>query len=301
MVKYLIYERESLCEAGDVNKGGSPQPVAVTRRGFLVGASCVLCSAATAALSYRIGTARERETARRLTSDGFSGTASPTKTNTQRRRAQPNALFRVRTDKPYVALTFDDGPDVRYTATVLDLLADRNVTATFFMIGVNALAHPELARRAVSEGHTAGNHTYDHRELELLRPPAIEVEIEKGQAALRRIGLESPPWFRPPKGYTDHAVGVLADADRYRTIFWDVAVERYIDHQPIAQGVDQLLAEVRPGSIILAHDGGHVVGIKDRPKLSRARTVEALPLLLDGLAKRGFEVMSVDALLQRTS
>ena len=105
--------------------------------------------------------------------------------------------------------------------------------------------------------------------------------------------------FRPPKGYTDDVVGVLADANRYRTVFWDVCVEHFVDHQSVADGVDQMLKRIRPGSVILAHDGGRIVGSGRRP-LSRHRTMEALPLLLRGLASRGLEMVDVPTLLRRT-
>ncbi len=284
----------------------------VTRRAFLAAGACVLCSAASGAVGFGIGRERDHRTITPGSSDvaGSQGkTADPegglldpggvSRTHAERVKAQPDALFRVKTPKPYVGMTFDDGPDVRYSAKVLDLLGEREMTATFFMIGVNALANPDLARRALHEGHTVGNHTFDHAELELLRPAAIESEIDRGGVALAKAGLGTPHWFRPPKGYTDEAVGVIADAERYRTVFWELAVEHFVDHQDVDKGVDQMLERVRPGMILLAHDGGHVVGVKDRPTLSRERTMEALPLLLDGLRKKGFQAMNLDDLVER--
>ena len=183
---------------------------------------------------------------------------------------------------------------------MLDLLAKDGANATFFLVGVNATAEPDLVARVQGAGHSVGNHTFDHRELELLTVEQVQVEIEKGQAALIANGVQRPRLFRPPKGYTDDVVGVLADADRYRTEFWDGCVERFVDHQPIAEGVAQMLARVRPGSILLAHDGGAIVG-SGRTPLSRSRTMDALPLLLDGLARQGFEIVDVPTLLARTN
>ena len=225
--------------------------------------------------------------------------ARPTVTQAERRAAQPDGLFRIPTDEPMVALTFDDGPDPLYTPAVLDLLASRGMSATFFLVGVNAAAEPELVRQILDRGHGIGNHTYDHRNLELLTGAEVRVEIEKAHAALIAAGSPAPVLFRPPKGYTDERVGVLANAYAYRTVFWDVCVEHFVDHQPAPDGVKQMLRRIRHGSIILAHDSGRIVGSGHRP-LSRARTIEALPLLLDRLTERGVRVVDVATLLEAT-
>ena len=172
---------------------------------------------------------------------------SETLTKPERAAAQPDGLFRIATTERIVALTFDDGPDPLYTPSVLDLLNRVGANATFFLVGVNAVAVPNLVARVLSAGHSVGNHTFDHRELELLTVEQVQVEIEKGQAALVGTGVPRPKLFRPPKGYTDDVVGVLADADRYRTVFWDGCVEHFVDHQPVKDGVAQMLARSGPG------------------------------------------------------
>ena len=223
-----------------------------------------------------------------------------TDTNRQRQAVQPNGLFRVDTDQRIVALTLDDGPDPAHTPYVLDLLNRAKAGATFFCVGVNAAFSPELVRRTVGEGHGIGNHTYNHRELQLMTPVQVQREIERGQRALVDIGIVRPDLFRPPKGFTDSIVGVLADADRFQTVFWDLCVERFVNRESVTDGVRSLLNEVRPGSIILAHDGGRIVG-SGRPPLSRAKTMEALPMLLRGLHRDGYEVVDVATLLTRTA
>lgn len=226
-------------------------------------------------------------------------TVGRTRTVDQRRSVQPNGLFRVRTNEPVVALTFDDGPDPRCTPDVLSLLKDAEAVATFFLVGVNAAADPELVRKVLASGHSVGNHTYDHRELQLLTPANVRSEIDRGQRSLIRAGAPAPRLFRPPMGFTDEAVAVLADADRFRTVFWDACVERFIMDTNIDDGVDRLLDKVGPGSIILAHDGGRIVGSGREPH-SRARTVEALPRLLRGLEAKGLRVVDVPTLLAST-
>ncbi len=128
-------------------------------------------------------------------------TVGRTRTVDQRRSVQPNGLFRVRTNEPVVALTFDDGPDPRCTPDVLSLLKDAEAVATFFLVGVNAAADPELVRKVLASGHSVGNHTYDHRELQLLTPANVRSEIDRGQRSLIRAGAPAPRLFRPPMGY----------------------------------------------------------------------------------------------------
>lgn len=222
-----------------------------------------------------------------------------TVTTAERRAAQPHALFRIPTTKPLVALTFDDGPDPRYTPGVLDLLEDRGMSATFFLVGANVAAEPELVRRILDAGHGIGNHTQDHRSLDAMTAQQVRIEIQRAHDALVAAGCPVPELFRPPRGLTNAIVGTLADSYAYRTVFWDACVEHFVNDQPVADGVEQMLHKIRPGSIILAHDGGRIVG-SGRAPLSRARTMRALPDLLDGLTARGLKVVDVATLLHAT-
>jgi peptidoglycan/xylan/chitin deacetylase (PgdA/CDA1 family) len=200
------------------------------------------------------------------------------------------AVFRVETKQRLVALTFDDGPDPRWTPQVLELLRQYHAHATFFQVGKNVVAHPDLVHAVLGDGHEVADHTWDHPDLELMPAAQVGTEITQGADALRQVGAPSPKYFRPPKGLTDEAVGVLADANQYRTIFWDLCLERFVDHTPdMADAVQDMLTRVRPGSIILAHDGG----IPDRTK-----TLQTLPMLLKGLQARGFKMVDVTQLLK---
>jgi peptidoglycan-N-acetylglucosamine deacetylase len=268
----------------------------VSRRCLLAGGCCLAGSVGVVAST--IGSPRSLRR-RMLETVWRSATGQEilvTRTNAQRRAVQPDSLFRVRTDQSAVALTFDDGPDPRYTPRVLDLLREAGAQATFFLVGVNALAYPGLVRRIIDDGHSIGNHTFDHRELELLDAAEIRDEIARGQQALIKTGVRAPDLFRPPKGYTDDAVAAFAGTEQVRTVFWDTCVERCVDHQQVPAGVDELMGALRPGSIILAHDGGHIVGSGRRP-ISRERTMAALPLLLRRLHVRGLQAVDVATLL----
>ena len=223
---------------------------------------------------------------------GFGGALylGPRTGLTAKARPRQVVFFRARTTHRVVALTFDDGPDPRWTPQVLDQLRRHHARATFFMIGRNAEAHPALVHEVMNAGDEVANHTWDHPDLELLNPSTVDAEIEMGSTALESVGAPVPKYFRPPKGLTDDAVGVIADAHRYRTVFWDLCVEHFVDHAPeIFTSVQDLLARVRPGSIILAHDGGIP---------NRGRTMLALPMVLDGLQARGYRMVDVSQLLR---
>jgi chitooligosaccharide deacetylase len=216
----------------------------------------------------------------------------------ERRAVQPDALFRVDTDERLVALTFDDGPDPAFTPKVLDLLHQRGARATFFLVGVNARAYPDLVARQLDAAHTVGNHTFDHAPLELLDERAVLDEVERGKEAIAASGAPPPHLFRPPRGFTDQAVGrAAATAGRSHTVFWDLCVERFVHHAGVDAGVDGLLEMVRPGSIILAHDGGHVLAT-GRPTLDRSATLLALPRLLAGLERLRLGVVDVPTLVR---
>jgi peptidoglycan/xylan/chitin deacetylase (PgdA/CDA1 family) len=200
------------------------------------------------------------------------------------------AVVRVDTNQRMVALTFDDGPDPRWTPTVLALLRQYHAHATFFEVGKNVVANPDLVHAVLNDGNEVADHTWDHPDLEIMPTVMVSQEINQGASAITQVGAPPPKYFRPPKGFTDETVGVLANADQYRTIFWDLCLERFVDHaSDTRDALDDMLTRVRPGSIILAHDGG----IPDRTK-----TMKTLPMLLEGLKARGYKMVDVTQLLK---
>ena len=197
-------------------------------------------------------------------------------------------------DKAKVALTFDDGPDPAWTPRVLDMLKARGLKATFFVVGRNAEAHPELIRRIVAEGHEIGNHSYTHGNLAEM--PEWRQRLELGSTA-RLIEAEtgrSTTLFRPPYNAdsTPSSVAELAPlAFAEREMGYTVVLEK-IDPQDWARpGADVIVQRVkeqrREGSIILLHDAGG----------DRSQTLAALPRILDWLAERGDSVVPMSELL----
>jgi peptidoglycan/xylan/chitin deacetylase (PgdA/CDA1 family) len=195
---------------------------------------------------------------------------------------------RVETDEKLVALTFDDGPTPDYTADVLALLAAKDVKATFFVIGSDAVRHPDEMRAIVLAGHEVGNHTYSHDDMTWADEAKAAKEIEQTDAAIRASGYTGEIHFRPPFG--KKLIGLplyLAKHDR-TTVTWDVEPESFDEVAATANGMaSHVLANTTPGSIIILH-----VMYK-----ARETSRQALPAIIDGLKERGFRFVTVSELL----
>ncbi len=188
-----------------------------------------------------------------------------------------------------VALTFDDGPHPIYTPQVLDILKRYKVKATFFLIGERAERYPEIAHQIVIEGHEIGNHTYSHpNNLPKKSLDEIRREIEMGAAAIERVTGVRPRLFRPPKGFLNYRVLTAAQLEGYTLVFWTVSADHKDAPTPEAMA-NRVLKLVHPGAIILMHDG--------RIK-SRWKDVKALPLIIEGLRKRGYGFATVSKLIK---
>jgi peptidoglycan/xylan/chitin deacetylase (PgdA/CDA1 family) len=152
--------------------------------------------------------------------------------------------------KPCLALTFDDGPNAIATPQVLDVLARQQVRATFFVVGVHVPGNDEIVRREFREGHEIGNHSWNHPDLSKLSPEDAQTQIEMTQRVISQTGVPTPKILRPPFG----AVNDMLVAHNNLTIVrWNVDPEDWKVQDP-AKIQQQLLANVRPGAIILMHD-----------------------------------------------
>ena len=195
-----------------------------------------------------------------------------------------------------VAITFDDGPDPRWTPKILDILKAVNVKAAFFLVGMNAERYPGIVRRIVNEGHEIGNHTYYHPNLALCWPEHIRLELNATQFLLETITGRATTLFRPPYA-ADTSPTQLSGLTPLRIaedLNYLVVLES-IDPQDWAKpGADTILQRVkqqrRDGSIILLHDAGG----------DRSQTVEALPRILEWLHTRGDSVVPLSTLLGTT-
>ena len=179
-----------------------------------------------------------------------------------------------------VALTFDDGPHPVCTAKLLDGLAERGVRATFFLIGQNVPGNEGLVRRMAQEGHLIGNHTYHHVQMAAEEILVCGTELDMTNALIAEITGQIPEFVRPPFGEWSRQ---LQDEIGMIPVGWDVDP---LDWKTEDAGLvaERVLREVENGDIILLHD------VYDT-------SVEAAFLIIDALAREGFEFVTVDELI----
>jgi peptidoglycan/xylan/chitin deacetylase (PgdA/CDA1 family) len=184
-------------------------------------------------------------------------------------------LYHGDTETKEVCLTIDDGPNTATTKALLRILKEKRVKATFFLLGRRAQEHRDLVRAIVADGHEIGNHTMDHNRLSGLDPQEIMNELELGRDALQRASGVKVTLFRPPGGAMTEDVYRVAGELGYTTVLWtDTANDWY--RQPPSQIADRILARVRPGSIIVIHDG-------------KPDVLAALPRIIDSLRQQGYK------------
>ena len=192
-----------------------------------------------------------------------------------------------------VALTFDDGPDPRYTPQVLDILKSHGVKATFFLVGRHVEQYPGIARRIAEEGHSIGNHSYSHLNMILLSRNRAISEIERSEAAILKATGERPYLFRPPRGLGGPSVIELLRERKYTMVLWSLSSRDWIEPS-YREIVSTVLRNVKNGDIILFHDSGSVIEAQGG---SRENTVRALPIIISELKKRGYRLVTVDELI----
>ena len=206
-----------------------------------------------------------------------SGPAAP---RGPHQRASYNA---VRTSRPVLALTFDDGPNPELTPPLLDILRREGVRATFFVIGRNVDAYPDIARRIVAEGHEIANHSYNHPALTSVGASRVNEEIEKTNASIMRATGRCPTTMRPPYGALNERVRQTILKDHgLDVVLWSVDP---LDWKRPGAGVvaDRLVQGAHPGAILLAHD-------------IHPGTIEAVPEVIERLKAKGYGFATVSQL-----
>src|SRR5438477_586232 len=199
-----------------------------------------------------------------------------------------------------IAITFDDGPDATYTPQILDILRRKHAPATFFLIGIPSENDPGLVKRINDEGHEIGNHTLTHPNISEISTWRFEKEINVTERLFAaKLGVK-PFFFRPPYSIDQEPdtadevkpleltqdMGYITVGDKIDPSDWSLS-PRY----SAAEIAENVFDQLGRGSIILLHDGGG----------DRSQTVKALPLIIDGIRQRGFQIVSVSALIGQTS
>jgi peptidoglycan-N-acetylglucosamine deacetylase len=198
-----------------------------------------------------------------------------------------DAVCRIETREKIVALSFDDGPTREGVDALLPVLRSRGVKATFFLIGKQMRREPGQAERLVAAGHELGNHSFDHQRMIGRSTAHYAREIADTNALLQAAGQQGPKLFRPPFGRRLVGLPLAVEAADHQLVMWDVAdrVVQFPDPQSYAKDI---VNRVRPGSIILIHP------------MYRGNSIEraAVPLVIDALQAKGYQIVTIGALLQ---
>jgi peptidoglycan-N-acetylglucosamine deacetylase len=192
-------------------------------------------------------------------------------------------------NRPMVALTFDDGPNVPATQQLALILDAAGVKGTFFVVGKAADRRPDVVRFLVDDGHLVGNHSQHHDETRWLDPRYLE--LDRAEQAIHTAAGVCPAWFRAPHAQHTPFMAAVVHRAGMTMVGWDVSAGDWLatDARTLA---DQVVSRARAGSIIDLHDGLDGDVTTDRSVL-----VRALPLILDGLAAKGLQPVRLDELL----
>lgn len=208
------------------------------------------------------------------------------------RSSQP-ALSRVPTGSRVVALTFDDGPQAPYTGQILGLLRRYHDLATFFVVGREVAKYPTLLRQEVRDGMEIGLHGMTHLNLSAVGAPRIVRDALAEQKYLATVApaLQRPPTlYRTPYGLRTPRLDRELQAAHLTLVLWDVDTRDWA-RPGVSAIVRQVERLVKPGSIVLFHDGGG----------NRSETVAALAILLPWLKRQGYQAVTVAGLIQSAS
>jgi peptidoglycan/xylan/chitin deacetylase (PgdA/CDA1 family) len=204
-------------------------------------------------------------------------------------------LLSGRPDRPLVALTFDDGPDPTTTPKVLDVLARHRIQATFFVIGERASRHPELIRRLVEAGHQIENHSHRHSWATAFGPQArLSREFALAQHAIVIAGAPTPRYFRAPIGVLSPPIVAAARQLQLEIVAWSAKAKDGWASTSVHDAVSRLERALKPGAILLLHDGAEQLSAQQPARQTIAPDV--LEHLLPLLQARGLRAVTLDEL-----
>jgi len=195
---------------------------------------------------------------------------------------------RVDTSQKIVALTFDDGPTPEATDQILAILSEMNVRATFFVTGAELEQNLEQGKKLVAAGHQLGNHSYSHVRMFFVTPSFVKQEIESTDKLIRETGYQGDIHFRPPYGKKLFTLPYYLWKHRRKSITWDVEPDSYPEIAADANKiVEHVLANVRPGSIIILHV----------MYPNRRESMKSVKMIVEGLRAEGYAFKTVSELL----
>ncbi len=183
-----------------------------------------------------------------------------------------------------IYLTFDDGPSSAHTRRVLELLDQYDAKATFFQVGEEAAARPQLTRAVVERGHALGNHTWNHKDLRKLSRRAVSHQINRTSAVLGRISGRPVTCLRPPYGAKNARVKAVIRSKKLAMKLWDIDPRDW--KRPGAAAIaKKVVSKAHPSAVVLMHDGGG----------NRSQSVKALKRILEALGEKGYRFETLPA------
>ncbi|MBE9206043.1 polysaccharide deacetylase family protein [Nostoc sp. LEGE 06077] len=190
------------------------------------------------------------------------------------------------TDK-VIALTFDDGPGPKNTTQVLDILKQNHIKATFFLVGQMVSFHPQIVKQIADEGHVLGNHTWHHwyRRMDVATAAS---EINRTADIIYKLTGVKTTLFRPPGGFLHNGLVDYAKSQKYAIMMWSDESGDSQSRGQAATLIKNVEKSVKPGGIVLMHDGGG----------NRSRTVKALPQIIADLKAQGYKFVTIPELLE---
>ena len=192
----------------------------------------------------------------------------------------------IASSQPIVALSFDDGPHPAYTPAILDILAQKQVKATFFMVGQNVEQYPEIVQAVIKSGNEVGNHSYSHSFLIFKSCSYIRKEIDLTDSLLGAAGVEDEILFRAPYGTQLIALPIILRQLRRKHILYGISPRDWIPQDP-QRIVEYVMKRIRPGSILTLHDGDP----------AGRQIIDYTSRIIDQLQFWGFKIVTVSELL----
>ncbi len=198
-------------------------------------------------------------------------------------------IYDVTSADKSIALTFDDGPD-ETTESILNVLQEYQVKATFFVVGENCRQRQETVKRVFQSGHEIGNHTYTHLRFRGKTQERVVEEIAKTNQVVYELTGETPKFFRPPGGTINDMIKVAAKRENVKIVLWTAEEDSRDWRNPgVSWIIKNVTEHAKEGSIVLLHDGGG----------PRRQTLQALPTIISILKKKGYHFVTISELLQK--
>jgi peptidoglycan/xylan/chitin deacetylase (PgdA/CDA1 family) len=221
--------------------------------------------------------------------DAGAGSGQPIIPSPEPAKGQAKITFtNCRVEGPYIAITFDDGPNPVQTPRLLKMLKERGIKSTFFCVGQCVAQNPDIAQQIIAEGHEIANHSWSHPLLSKMNEAAVKDQIDRTHNVIKQTTGVTPTLLRPPYGGFTVRQRAWANAVwNYKIILWDVDSLDWKHRNP-AKTESIIMAETKKGSIILCHD-------------IHKTTVDAMPATLDALLAKGFKLVTVTELLKMHS